>query len=178
MANTVYTLESTGVRGKFDELQDRLWSVQQPTEAVHWIQVYLTKYFDQKARVGVGDFSPVMHHMLRFPAALTVGDLARKFKCSERWIEKQCAIQTGLPPKSWLRLIRYRAAANYWLRHPEVPWMGIVAKFNYTDQSHLIRDFRAFAGNPPVAHFVQYGRTETMLKQDEAGLSGLLHKAN
>lgn len=177
ISNTAYTFDHLGLYRYFEPLQDQLWSIQQPAEAVRLIQQYLTKYLEQKSKIGPGDFSPVMQYMLRHPATLQVGDIARKFKCSERWIEKQCAIQTGLPPKSWLRLIRFRSAANYWLRRPDASWMELVANFQYNDQSHLIKDFHEFTGNSPVHHFAQHGHSETMLKQHEAGLSGLIDRA-
>jgi len=90
-ANMVYTFNDLGLLKHFDELQDRLWSVRTPPEAVHLIDHSLIQYLGAKARVGAGDFAPVMEHMMRYPAALQVRDLARKFKCSERWVEKQCA---------------------------------------------------------------------------------------
>jgi AraC-like DNA-binding protein len=177
ISNRVYLLSDLGLNPYFDELQDRLWYIQKPEAAVQLIQQFLTKYLIQKARIGGGDFAPVMNYMLRNPATIQVSDIARKFKCSERWIEKQCALQTSLSPKSWLRLIRFRAATNYWLSHPQSNWMEIVVRFGYNDQSHLIKDFHDFAGGSPTQRLANNGHAETMLKQNEAGLSGLIEKA-
>ncbi|MDX2135770.1 MAG: AraC family transcriptional regulator [Saprospiraceae bacterium] len=174
LANCSLTLDSLGLNPYFTELQDRLWSVSTPDQAVALIQQHLYRYFDQKTKIGPGDFTPVLNFMLRHPAGLTVQALGKKFRCSDRWIEKQCVIQTGLSPKSWIRLIRFRAAANFWLKHPNTSWMALVARFGYTDQSHLIRDFREFTGNPPTFHFAQYGEMELDFKQHQAGLSSLL----
>lgn len=175
--NRGFTFKETGVFKYFDELQDRLWNIQQPDEAIWLIQEFLTRYLEQKARPGAGDFAPVMNHMLRNPSTLTVRDLARKFKCSERWIEKQCSLQTGLSPKSWLRLIRFRSATNYLLSNPQSSWMEVVARFQYHDQSHLIKDFHEFTGNPPMQHLAMNGRWETSLKQNELGLSRLIDQS-
>ncbi len=174
LAHQSLTLDTLGLNSYFSELQDRLWAVGKPGQAVVLIQEYLCRYFCQKVRIGPGDFAPVMNYMLRHPGGLSVQDLSKKFRCSERWIEKQCAVQTGLSPKSWLRLIRFRAASNYWLKRPNASWMELVARFNYTDQSHLIRDFRDFTGSPPANHFAQYSGIEVGFKQHEAGLSRLL----
>jgi len=53
--------------------------------------------------------------------------------------------------------------------------MEMVARFQYNDQSHLIKDFHDFTGSSPVRHFAQYGYAETLLKQNEAGLSTLIN---
>jgi AraC-like DNA-binding protein len=173
-ADRIELLDSLGLSPCFDELQDRLWQAATPKAAIGLVDYFLCRYFTQKAKVGLNDFSPVIRYMLRKPAQLTVGSLTQKFRCSERWLEKQCNAQTGLAPKTWLRLIRFREASNHWLRHPGTSWMELVARFGYTDQSHLIRDFKAFTGNPPAVYFARYGATETGFQQDKLGLSGLL----
>lgn len=173
-ANQIQLFDNLGLISFFDELQDRLWRVETPAVAIRLIDHFLCRYFEKKAKVGWNDFSPVIHYMLRNPAQLTVRHLTRKFKCSERWIEKQCNAQTGLPPKTWLRLIRFREASNYRIQHPGASWMELIARFNYTDQSHLIRDFKIFTGNTPAVHFARHGDTETDFQQNRVGLSGLL----
>lgn len=174
LSNTVATLDDLHLYQHFDALQERLWATSATATAVDLIQRTLIRFFQQHAKIGVGDFAPVMNYMFRSPSLLTVHDLTRKFKCTERWLEKQCATQTGLSPKNWLRLIRHRHAANYWLNHPNRSWMEVVAQYRYTDQSHLIRDFKQFSGSPPAQHFLQYSDTETGLMQDKVGLSSLI----
>jgi AraC-like DNA-binding protein len=174
LSNAVATFQELQVEKYFSELQGRLWGIRQPAEVVHMIQLHLCRYFELKNREDVGDFSPVLAYMMRNPSKLTVHSLSKKFKCTERWIEKQCALQTGLSPKSWLRTIRHRAAANYWINNPHASWMEIVARFDYTDQSHLIRDFRHFSGNPPAQHFSMYREAEVGLQQHKVGLSSMI----
>ncbi|MBK8557769.1 MAG: AraC family transcriptional regulator [Lewinellaceae bacterium] len=174
LSNTVATLDDLHLYRYFDALQEQLWATSDPARAVDLIQRTLFSYFEQNAKIGTGDFTPVLNYMFRSPTLLPVHGPTRKFKCTERWLEKQCAAQTGLAPKNWLRLIRHRNAANYWLHHPNISWMEIVARFNYTDQSHLIRDFKHFSGSPPALHFSQYSDTETGLMQDKVGLSSLI----
>ena len=174
LTNGVATLEELQVSKYFNELQGKLWGISQASDATKLVEVYLHRYFESKKRESPGDFSPVIAYMMRHPAKLTVHSLSKKFKCTERWIEKQCALQTGISPKSWLRIIRHRAAANYWLNKPDASWMEIVARFDYTDQSHLIRDFKHFSGNPPAQHFSMYEAAEIGLQQHKVGLSSLI----
>jgi AraC-like DNA-binding protein len=153
LSNSAYLLDDLGLKRHFQDLQDQLWEVQTASAAIQLVQPYLIRYFTQQKPYTKGDFSPVLAHILRYPGALHVSDLAKKFKCSDRWIEKQCAHQTGLSPKLWLQLVRFRSVCGYRLSHPTTTWMEIVDRFNYTDQSHLIKDFQRFTGSSPVQHF-------------------------
>lgn len=172
--DSVVLLDELDQAPLFLELQERLWGVSTAAAAVTLIDAYLVPHFQRCHTGNPGDFTPVLHAMLQQPCSWTVQGLAKKFRCTERWIEKQCAIQTGLPPKMWLRLIRYRSAANYKLRYPTASWMEVVARFGYVDQSHLIRDFKQFSGNTPTVHFEQEMDTERSFQQNTVGLSGLI----
>lgn len=175
LANRVLLLEEIGLQGHFSELQDRLWDVQESDAAIALIDNWLCKFFVARYSLPMGDFSPVLHHILTNPKVHRVNDVAKKFRCTERWLEKQCASQTSLSPKGWLRLIRFRRLVNYCLNKPNTSWMEIVARFHYTDQSHLIRDFKAFTNLTPTQYFARHAfMPELFLKQGEAGISHLM----
>jgi AraC-like DNA-binding protein len=55
----------------------------------------------------------------------------------------------GLTPKTYLRVQRFQQALV--LAHDQATpdWSQIAAELGFTDQSHLIRDFKAFAGITP-----------------------------
>lgn len=172
--DSVLMLDELDRASPFLELQERLWGVSTAAAAVALVESYLVPHFQHCLTGTPGDFAPVLDTMLQRPSGWTVQGLANKYRCTERWIEKQCALQTGLPPKTWLRLIRYRSAANYKLLHPMAPWMEVVARFGYVDQSHLIRDFKQFSGNTPTMHLEKEGGTERVFHQNGIGLSGLI----
>ena len=66
---------------------------------------------------------------------------------SVRQLERVIVERTGLSPKTLARLGRFHRALR--LRSASGAWAGIAAECGYTDQSHLIRDFRQFAGSAP-----------------------------
>lgn len=170
LANRVDVLDNFSLPPFFGHLQDQLWQVQEPRDAVKRIDYQLCQYFIQHVSLHNQDVSPVIDHMLRKEAMLSVRDLAMKFRCSERWLEKQVLLQTGATPKTWLRLIRFRAASNWLLQKPNTSWMELVAKYDYTDQSHLIRDFKHFSGSTPAYHFKHHGEHEASFNQHRVGL--------
>ncbi len=169
-ANQVCFLDDIQMSRKFEDLQDKLWEVQSGSAAVKLVDEALVAYFQKKPATVKNDFSPVSQYLMSGVPGLKVADLAKKFKCSERWIERQFSVQTGLSPKTWIRLHRFRLAASYWERNPGCSWLDIVVRFGYTDQSHLIRDFREFTGSTPVFHFEHYGQTERFLGINTPGV--------
>ena len=170
MANQVNLLKDLSLPPIFRHLQAQLWDVSMASEAVKLIDFHLCKYYLAYGSSNIQDLSPVMDFILKHDGLMDVKKLTTKFKCSERWLEKQFEIQTSLSPKKWLRLIRFRAASNYFLTHPNATWMELVAKFDYTDQAHLIRDFKYFSGSTPSFHFQQHGQHEISFNQHQVGL--------
>ena len=55
----------------------------------------------------------------------------------------------GISPKAFSAIVRFRHALAYLHAHPGASWAGVAARFGYADQSHLIRDYRRFAGVVP-----------------------------
>lgn len=74
-----------------------------------------------------------------------VAVLAEQAGVSERQLERLFREAVGLSPKLYARIVRYRrvrAALDRGAR----PSAGLAQHFGYTDQSHLLRDLRSFAG--------------------------------
>lgn len=171
--NAGFTLKEIGLDKHFNEVQDKLWGVTDPAMAYSLIQGSLSKYF-QNISIKASDFSPVFQHIFQKPHQSNISHLREKFRCSERWLEKQCMDQTGLSPKSWLRIVRFRSALNYWINNPLVSSSEVVANFDYYDLSHLNKDFKDFTGHSASQYFEIHLGAEYDLKQNEAGLSSML----
>lgn len=75
---------------------------------------------------------------------------------AKRFIEsfKQCV---GLPPKQYERIVRFQTALAA-AERGRVDWTRVAGDCGYFDQSHFIRDFRAFSGITPTLYGA--GRTE------------------
>jgi methylphosphotriester-DNA--protein-cysteine methyltransferase len=85
------------------------------------------------------------------PPRLTV--LARELGLSTRSLERHVLAATGLPPRTLQRVMRFRRAFRMIDRAPPGRMAEAAASAGYYDQSHLIRDFNAFAGAPPSTFF-------------------------
>lgn len=79
-------------------------------------------------------------------AAASVEEMGRATEMSPRTLQRWFALHVGLPPRRYLRLLRFHKAFE---QVPEQPSLAMhAAAQGYADQAHMARDFRAMAGVP------------------------------
>ena len=66
-----------------------------------------------------------------------------------RHLERLFRDEVGVGPKVLARLVRFQAAAARVVGEPDAPLVAVSGDSGYFDQSHMIRDFLAFAGSSP-----------------------------
>lgn len=81
---------------------------------------------------------------------ITVNALASGLRTTVRTLERIFMEHVGLPPKKFIRLIRFQHALQTIRRNGSSTGMADLAyACGFTDQSHLIKEFRSFAHRPP-----------------------------
>jgi AraC-like DNA-binding protein len=79
-------------------------------------------------------------------AAASVGEMARGAGMSPRTLQRWFAANVGLPPRRYLRLLRFQKAFE---RVPDDASLAAhAADQGFADQAHMAREFRAMAGMP------------------------------
>lgn len=78
-----------------------------------------------------------------------VRDVADDLGVSESTLRRRFGADLGLAPKPFSAVVRFRHALAYLHAHPGASWAQVADRFGYADQSHLIRDYRRFAGVVP-----------------------------
>jgi AraC-like DNA-binding protein len=76
----------------------------------------------------------------------TVEGLARAAGVSRQHLRRRFLDQVGISPKLYLRLARFRAALGR-----SGPGASLAAELGYSDQSHMIAEFREFSGLTPAS---------------------------
>jgi AraC-like DNA-binding protein len=87
--------------------------------------------------------------LLRSGGCTDVHDLAESCNWSNKHLIAQCRDYLGLPPKMLARVLRFSRAVRRLTRTSDAGWAAVALGCGYYDQSHLIRDFRRFAGTTP-----------------------------
>jgi AraC-like DNA-binding protein len=98
---------------------------------------------------GRPDVAWACRRLVESDGGVPVAALAQELGCSRRHLTARFGAEVGLPPKAFARLLRFRRATDALLSGGEQRLAEIAAECGYADQSHLNREFRAFAGTTP-----------------------------
>jgi AraC-like DNA-binding protein len=90
------------------------------------------------------------NHVFAAHGKVRVGAMAAACNLSVRQFERRFQANTGLPPKLYARITRFNAAVYRKLCRPDSSWADIAVDCGFSDQMHLVRDFREFAGDTPA----------------------------
>jgi transcriptional regulator GlxA family with amidase domain len=94
----------------------------------------------------------VLHAIARLDsldAESAVGGICREAGLSRRRLLDLFRREVGLPPRRFARVRRFQRALSTAARGGSRGWAFVAAGCGFYDQSHLIRDFHAFAGFAP-----------------------------
>lgn len=133
------------------------------------------------------DHNPAVEYLARrlfAPAGLRIGDLVAEIGYSQRHVLELFRCWVGLSPKKYARIRRFQQVLtrlargpeaaepmleDFSLRAPRLPepnWAALAVELGFYDQSHLIADFREFAGLTPSAYLASYRGLENYLPLD------------
>lgn len=104
-------------------------------------QVLLKRLFDVRENAVVND---TIQNILINKGSLDIAKLAKESFVSTRQLERLFHEYVGITPKKLSNLIRYQFLWRDSLCEPDFDVLSAVHKFGYTDQSHLLREFKRY----------------------------------
>jgi AraC-like DNA-binding protein len=81
--------------------------------------------------------------------SITIKYLLEHLHLSERQFERRFAQTVGISPQLYLRVKRFNEAARLLKTGQFETLIDVASAFNFYDQSHFIRDIKAFSGTTP-----------------------------
>ena len=72
---------------------------------------------------------------------------------SRQHLARAFAYHVGVSPKTFARVMRFRRAIEL-AQAGQERWVDLAGELGYFDQSHMISEFREFAGDTPVPFFL------------------------
>lgn len=82
--------------------------------------------------------------MMKKKGNIQMKQLAKEIHTSNRQLERLFKTYVGISPKGMASLIRYQYLWNDILYRPDFQIFDAVCKYGYTDQAHLIHDFKKY----------------------------------
>lgn len=82
---------------------------------------------------------------------VTITQLARVANCTPRHLRRSFGAAIGVGPKTFCRIVRFRAALRALRRGPRPDFLAAALDAGYYDQAHFIHDFDEFYGASPSA---------------------------
>jgi AraC-like DNA-binding protein len=91
----------------------------------------------------------------------TIAQIARELGLSTRQVQRRFLASVGVPPKQFVRVVRFARLWQTASMRPADTWAALAAEHGYADQAHMVREFRAFGVEPPTHFFTSdwYGNT-------------------
>ena len=121
-------------------------------------EIYLAKTFSDRinisenyllSRLNTGrinhDIYNSLYHIINEQARVNVTNLSDYCCLSKRQLERKFLENTGVSPKQMINLIRYQLLWQESLKY-DFNVQDCVEKFGYTDQSHLLKNFKKYHG--------------------------------
>jgi AraC-like DNA-binding protein len=144
------------------ELRERLCAARAPAERFHLLEnALMARLADPPRRHGA--VRCALGLLTHSHGRARVRDVAHAVDLSQRRLIAAFTNEVGLTPKLFGRVQRFQRALAL-ARDNALDWAELATGCGYFDQSHLIRDFVAFAGMSPA----DYRRRQSRL--DRAGL--------
>jgi AraC-like DNA-binding protein len=135
--------------GRFDRLWEELTALPTAEQRVSLLKqsaIGLLKDNDQVLQTIISNLAQFFN-----PCVDPVKAIAADTRLSERSIQLKFQKHTGYSVKELLRFLRFKEVIAYILArsNQKIAIFDLIAKHDYHDQSHLIKDFQYFLGLPP-----------------------------
>jgi AraC-like DNA-binding protein len=90
-----------------------------------------------------------IYHIHTNPENISLKQLSKLQKCSEKKIVRSFMCNLDLSPKDYMRIVKFRKALNALHHLPEQSLTSISHQYGYYDQSHFIKEMKFFTGAIP-----------------------------
>jgi len=118
------------------------------TERICLTEAFLMKRLNQ-VEINADLYNSIQH-LLQNCGRSPVNDICAYSSVSQRQMERLYRQYVGLPPKRVSSLIRYQNVWHEMISSPVFNIQDAVARYGYTDQAHLLKDFKRFHGITPT----------------------------
>ena len=137
------------------ELHSRIADAPTAAESVRQVEAILLARLNRFRRHDEAALKAIAL-ILRAGGCLSIDTLAREMGINSRTLDRTFNTRVGLPPKTLCRIVRFQKVFQMIERQKSNPdWIQIALDCGYYDQSHFIKEFKAFAGKEPTSYLAE-----------------------
>jgi AraC-like DNA-binding protein len=149
--------------GALLDLRDALKATSDPTAQFELAGQFFSALLEQRPGNRIWKQVAIVHRALNDAGVSRIEDLAARSGMSASQLARFCKARFGFAPKRLLRRQRFLRMLEALHLRPYAEWHSFVDP-QYTDQSHMIRDFKSFLGVSPG----QYMARSRLIQQASA----------
>lgn len=124
-----------------------------PFKDEYQLKLVLDNYFIERSHSATENpLNNTLNLIFKSNGMASVAEMADIAGVGERQLERLFKKFVGLSPKYYARIIRFNYIFQL-IKSKKSTWTEIVYQSGYYDQSHFIRNFKAFTGEDPSSYF-------------------------
>jgi AraC-like DNA-binding protein len=135
------------------EFKDRVMSAPSDQDKISVVDHFFSSLVCQLATPYRSTVEIAQDRMLQSNGMVSIENLSCQLNISRRSLERYFIDNVGMSPKYYARVLRFNYAFGLKRANPALDWFDIIYDCGYFDQTHFIKDFRHFTGEPPVAFY-------------------------
>jgi AraC-like DNA-binding protein len=153
-------------------IEDAVFNARDDSDRIQLVETFLLRRLHNSTHRP--RFEAAVSATLRACGQARVDELASHVGLSTRQLEREFQSGLGLSPKAFARIIRFQNLLRVVGEGPLREWVQVALSVGYSDQPHMVREFREFTGRTPSQvevdafgalskHFISSGRLARML---------------
>ena len=154
ITDRILTLEMVG-RASSHNLAERIRLADNDADRIALLEHWLLRACSNEGSCRT-DVVQASHLIRKSRGQADIASVARGLAISTRTLEREFQRSVGLTPKRFARVMRFRNVLHALTRVQDWRWADVALRCGYTDQAHLVNEFREFSGLPP-ARFLREG---------------------
>lgn len=159
MSNQIISVEDV-LKNRMEVFEEKLFNKINPLSIIEELNIFFTHFLSERMSTDHYLIAATQRYILQHKGILSSKDLQNFTGYSERHLERKFEYHMGMRPKKYANIIRlhyFLSLVNKGTDHKNLTMFSYEA--GYSDQSHLIREFKNNIGLTPK----QYQKTENKM---------------
>jgi len=137
-------------------IEDKLSSASSLNKRIKIIEEFLLARLKERNPEDIRLISAGINYINQYKGQLSANELANKLMIIPKQLERKFSAIVGKTPKQFIKIVRFNNVMNKLIKNPSCNLTGIAYESGYFDQSHLIKEFKAFSGCTPSEFVTNY----------------------